>query len=208
MRRPNDLPIQRHTDEELVERTKDGDPSAFAALVERHRKTALRTAFGILRNREDAEDEVQNALWKAFEHIGDFEGGCRFNTWLTRIVVNQCLMRIRQSRRAVLVPIDQPVRSDETTSTRELPDHSNPPDHDLARREICRVVQLEVRRIPPLLREALVLRHLHDLSISEVAVKLGISAAAAKSRLLRGRAELETRLRKHQGRLGAATLVA
>jgi RNA polymerase sigma-70 factor, ECF subfamily len=195
-------------DEDLVIRSQNGDKAAFSELVGRHYNACLRLASTILRNRDDAEDEVQNALSKAFEHLGQFQRGCRFSTWLTRIVVNQCLMRIRQVRRNRTVSIDEPWLQEEGAGSWEIPDLRPGPDHALANEQIRRIVDTEIRRIPPLLRSAFTLRHVEKLPMTEVADRLGISVAAAKSRLLRARLELQQRLEKHQGKLGPATLVA
>jgi RNA polymerase sigma-70 factor (ECF subfamily) len=195
-------------DEQLVIRSQGGDTAAFSELVGRHYNTCLRLASTILRNRDDAEDEVQNALSKAFEHLGQFQRGCRFSTWLTRIVVNQCLMRIRQIRRNRTVSIDEPWLQEEGATSWEVADVRPGPDYALANEQIRRVVDKEISRIPPLLRTAFLLRHVEKLPMPEVAERLGISVAAAKSRLLRARLELRQRLEKQQGRLGPATLVA
>jgi RNA polymerase sigma-70 factor, ECF subfamily len=195
-------------DEDLVVRAQNGDSSAFSELVERHYTSCLRLAVTILRNRDDAEDEVQNAMAKAFEHIGQFQLNCRFSTWLTRIVVNQCLMRIRQVRRNRTVSLSEPWQQEDGVTNWEIPEQRHGPDFDLANEQIRNVLAHEIRRIPPLLRRAFELRHLENLSMPDVAARLGISVAAAKSRLLRARLELQNRLARHQGRLGPATLVA
>lgn len=195
-------------DEQLVIRSQSGETAAFSELVERHYGACVRLAVTILRNRDDAEDEVQNAVSKAFEHIGQFQRGCRFSTWLTRIVVNQCLMRIRQAKRSRLVSISESWHAEENLASWELADPRQTPDQELGGEEVRRVLEVEVRRIPPLLRHAFLLRHEQELPMNEVARRLGISVAAAKSRLLRARLELQQRLEKHLGRLGAATLTA
>ena len=69
--------------------------------------------MSILRDRQDAEDEVQNAFWKAFDHINQFQQDAKFSTWLTRIVVNQCLMRLRQTRRAKFLYLDDSIVGEE-----------------------------------------------------------------------------------------------
>lgn len=194
------------TDETLVILSQQGDNGAFATLIERHQNTSRKVAFSILRDRQDAEDEVQNACWKAFEHIGQFQRDARFSTWLTRIVVNQCLMRLRQTRRSKLVYIEDTVTEDSRPF--DLPATSDSPEQSLANTEVAQVLKDEIRRIPPLLRNVFVLRDVHELPMQDVAAKLGISVAAAKSRLLRARLELRERLEKHQGRLGPATLTA
>jgi RNA polymerase sigma-70 factor (ECF subfamily) len=196
-----------HTDDELVSLAQAGNDLAFAELVRRHRTACMKQALSILRDRSDAEDEVQNALWKAFEHLGQFNREAKFSTWLTRIVVNQCLMRLRQQKRARLLYIEDAVQSEEQI-TLDLRDESEGPEDVLGRAEVAGVLKQEIRRIPPLLRDVFVLREVQELPMPEVADKLGITIAAAKSRLLRARNELRARLSKHQGRLGPATLLS
>jgi RNA polymerase sigma-70 factor (ECF subfamily) len=166
----------------------------------------MKLALSILRNAQDAEDEVQNAFTKAYLHLGKFQQDSKFSTWLTRIVVNQCLMRLRAVKRSRTVYIEDaapqlqrvfdPVACEAT------------PEQALAKAQVSSVVRNEIGRIPPLLRNVVVLRDVEQLPMPVVAEKLGISVAAAKSRLLRARLELRQRLDRHLGRTGPATLVA
>ncbi len=164
-------------------------------------------ALSILRDLHDAEDEVQNALCKAFQHIRQFQRDARFSTWLSRIVVNQCLMKLRRRRRANFLYLDD-VQIGEDAGTLDLPGHGDSPEQELGKKEVAVVISLEVGRIPPLLRHVFLLREVQRLPMPEVAERLGISIPAAKSRLLRAKTELRSRLQRHQGRLGAATLLA
>lgn len=189
-------------DDRLVSLAQGGDNAAFAELIERHQGTCKRLALSILRDRQDAEDEVQNACWKAFEHLGQFQSDAKFSTWLSRIVVNQCLMRLRKDRRARFLYIDEGVQGEEV-ATIELPDETRTPEEAFASAEIGKALQQEIRRIPPLLREVFVLRDVQELPMAYVADRLGISIAAAKSRLLRARLELRARMQKHIGPVGA-----
>jgi RNA polymerase sigma-70 factor, ECF subfamily len=196
------------TDEDaLVNLAKSGDPEAFEQLAQRSTNTSIRLAISILRDRQEAEDEVQNAMLKAWQHLGQFEQGSKFSTWFTRIVVNQCLMRLRQVRRVSMAYLDDAPEG-EGPSRWELQDHGANAEEQLGQSEVAGVVRKEIRRMPPLLRSVIELRDLEQLPIEEVAGRLEISLAAAKSRLLRARAELRQRLLKHQGRLGPATLMA
>src|SRR5436309_2815221 len=81
--------------------------AAFGQLIERHRKTCLKRATTMIRNRSDAEDEVQNAFWKAFQRLDQFRAEGTFAAWLGRIVENQCLMRIREARNARFEYLDE-----------------------------------------------------------------------------------------------------
>ncbi|MDZ4801347.1 MAG: sigma-70 family RNA polymerase sigma factor [Bryobacteraceae bacterium] len=206
MQNQNELDYKLSSDETLVTLSQNGDNQAFAVLIERHYNTCQKLAYSILHDRSDAEDEVQNASWKAFEHIGQFQCDAKFSTWLTRIVVNQCLMRLRQTRRSRLLYIEDTATEDSRAF--DLPSTTESPEQAVGKSEIADVLQSEIRRIPPLLRNVFVLRDVEELPMQDVADRLGISVAAAKSRLLRARLELRTRMEKYQGRLGTATLLA
>ena len=194
-------------DHSLVLAAQEGDREAFSELARRHQGTCLKLAISVLRDREDAEDEVQNALFKAYEHLNQFQRDAKFSTWLSRIVLNQCLMRLRQTRRARFLYIDDVQVGDEI-GTLDLPSHDESPEFRVGRNEIAEILDSEVKRIPPLLRNAFLLRDVQQLPMPDVAEQLGVSIAAAKSRLLRARSELKDRLGKHCGRLGPATLMA
>ncbi|MBL0157265.1 MAG: sigma-70 family RNA polymerase sigma factor [Bryobacterales bacterium] len=194
-------------DDQLVVMAQGGDNVAFTELVERHQPTCKRLALSILRDQSDAEDEVQNALWKAYEHLGQFQQDAKFSTWLSRIVVNQCLMRLRKDRRAKFLYLDEGVAGEEVV-TLDLPDLAETPEEALAHLEIGTVLKTEINRIPPMLRDVFLLRDVEELPMPDVASRLGITIAAAKSRLLRARLELRERMEKHQGRMGVATLTA
>jgi RNA polymerase sigma-70 factor, ECF subfamily len=194
-------------DDELVSRAQASDDQAFAELVRRTSSASLKLAVSILRDREEAEDEVQNSYLKAWRHVGQFQREAKFSTWISRIVVNQCLMRLRKVRRVNLVPMVEQAQ-DREIKAMDLPDHREGPEAELGGRELAGVLKLEIQRLPPRLRDVLVMRDVDELSTMEVAARLGISAPAVKSRLLRARAELRNRLEKYQGRTGWATLTA
>ncbi len=198
--------ITHETDDDLVEACKGGNQPAFDELMRRYHAAALKVALSIVRDRQDAEDEVQNAFWKAFEHIGQFNKDSKFSTWLTRIVVNQCLMKLRRNRRTRYTYIDDVLVGEEIVSL-DLKDLRQTPEQALGRAEVAGVLYDEIRRTPPLLRNVFLLRDVEQRPMPEVAKALGISVAAAKSRLLRARAELRNRMRRHYGEVGPATLI-
>lgn len=200
-------PAREFTDDALVKLAQEGDDAAFAELVRRHQSACSKLAFSILRVKQDAEDEVQNAIWKAFRHIRQFQSDAKFSTWLTRIVVNQCLMQLRKAKRARLFYIDD-FQVGEEPGTLELRDTHDGPEQKLGREEVAVALHNEIRRIPPLLRNVFLLREVQRLPMTDVAERLGISVAAAKSRLLRARAELRIRMARHCSSAGPAVLMA
>lgn len=197
-----------NVDDLLVARARSGDRDAFEELTRKYYDSSLKLALYLLRNREEAEDEVQNAYSKAFQNIHLFREEAKFSTWITRIVLNCCLMRMRKLKRVRVRPIEDTMPGEETVTALQLTDERPSPEDSLGRTQILSRLQYEMRRIPPLLRNVLELRDLKELPMPEVAEQLGISVPAAKSRLLRARQELRNRMEKHCGRLGPATLVA
>jgi RNA polymerase sigma-70 factor (ECF subfamily) len=173
-------------------------------LVERHRKSCLKRATTMVRNRSDAEDEVQAAFWKAFQRLDQFRAEGSFAAWLGRIVENQCLMRIRESRNARFEYLDE---SSDANLRIELVGQSANPEDQVGKEEVVQLLRREVSRIPPLLRHVMLLRDLDQMPMPDVAGRLGLSIPAAKSRLMRARTELRSRIMKHCGRKGAGTLI-
>jgi RNA polymerase sigma-70 factor (ECF subfamily) len=194
-------------EDELVSRARAGDQRAFEELMRRSGTASKRLAVSIMRNVDDAEDALQDAYSKAWQHLPRFLGESKFSTWLNRIIVNQCLMRLRRADRRNTVPIAERSGEDEPNSV-ILRDGSPAPDAVLGRSELIEAVRREVRRMPRLLRESLELRDLHERPIEEVAASLSLSVPAVKSRLLRARAELRQRLLRSMTANPASSLPA
>jgi RNA polymerase sigma-70 factor (ECF subfamily) len=180
----------------LVAEARAGNREAFSVLINRHHRTCVNIASFILRDRSDAQDEVQKACFKAFEHLDQYHGDAEFLTWLLRIVSNQCLMLIRVRRRVRYVYIDADTDRERSMPV-ELPSVAANPEGELINQEMHEVLQREVRRIPPLLRNVLILRDVEELPMADVAARLQITLPAAKSRLLRARIELRERVKRH-----------
>ena len=193
------------TDKDLVYFAKGGNGEAFGELVRRHHRFCLGLATRILRDRADAEDEAQNAYWDAFQHLHQFRGEAEFAAWLARIVVNHCLMVLRARRRARFLHLDAAAPGSSRRRL-DLPSWRLDPEGEAGNRQLREVLDKEIRGIPSLLREVVLLHDVQELPIGEVAGRLGISVAASKSRLLRARVELRQRILRHCGRSGRASL--
>jgi RNA polymerase sigma-70 factor, ECF subfamily len=191
------------SEQELILLARQGNSTAFDELIKRHYKMCLKRASSLIRSPTDAEDEVQNACWKAFERLAQFRGEGSFAAWLSRIVENQCLMRIREDRQAHFLYLDQ---SSEGNVRVELVAQVPGPEDTLGDEELEDILQKEISRIPPLLRNVMFLSDVERLPMPDVAARLGVSVPAAKSRLGRARAELRARLKKYCGRRGFSTL--
>jgi RNA polymerase sigma-70 factor (ECF subfamily) len=187
------------SDEWLVLAAKDGNVDAFAELRDRHSRKILRTTYRIAGNLEDAEDALQDAFLRAFMHLNKFEGRSSFSSWVTRIAINMSLMTMRKKRRIKECSIDAGENDGESYDRWELRDFSEDPERRYARHERAQLLQGAIRRLRPDLRTTVELQQAHEYSTQELAESLGISVAAAKSRLSRARVYMRTFLqRKHQ----------
>lgn len=184
------------SDDALLTLAQESNEAAFEELMRRNSSTSFKLALSILKDRQDAEDEVQNSYWNAWRHLGQFQRDSKFSTWISRIVINHCLMRLRKARQASFVYLDQGAAEGEVRVL-ELRDRKSTPEAEVSSRELSTILRTEIRRLPPLLRGVLEMRDLHELPMEEVAGQLGISIVAAKSRLMRARQELRRRLEHH-----------
>ena len=195
---PHALPSQVVQDDEpvLVAAAKSGDVAAFETLVSRYERKIFRLTQNITQNREDAEDAMQEAFLKAYEHLSGFEGNSRFYTWLVRIAVNQALMKLRK-RRPNIVSLDEPVDSGEDTIPREVEDWGPSPEERFGQTELSGILSNVIGELEPPFRIVFQLRDIEELSTEETAAALGLSVPAVKSVLFRARTELRARLTKY-----------
>src|SRR5271165_2319867 len=167
----------------------------FEKLLARELPRFQRMAMRWLRNREDAEDAVQDAVMSAFVHIGSFEGRARMSSWLMSIVINSVKMHLRRNRRK-FVPLDQVLEDDSRTLAELLPDPGPTPEQNCALSQIRETVYQSMAELSPTQRAALQLSARDGLSLKEVAAVLDVPIGTVKARLARGRGEVIQRLRK------------
>src|SRR5271166_5828846 len=195
---PHRIPstVAKEDEHLLVAAAKGGDLSAFNELVSRYERKIFRLTMNITRNREDAEDAMQDAFLKSYAHLKDFAGDSRFYTWLVRIAANEALMRLRK-RRPNQFSLDEPIEGDTDLFPRELEDWGPTPEQKYAQTEIQGIVGDVIDRLEPEFRIVFLLRDFEELSTQETAEALGISVSAVKSRLLRARLKLREKLNRH-----------
>ncbi|MCU1335934.1 MAG: polymerase, sigma-24 subunit, subfamily [Bryobacterales bacterium] len=186
----------------LVAQAKAGDQNAFSELVKGYERKIYRLAKNITRNDEDAEDVLQDAFLKAYEHLDSFKGDSKFYTWIVRIAVNEALMRLRKRKTDRSVPLDEPVELGEETVTREIAVWEDNPEQRYSKEEWRHILDEAVDTLKPDFRTVFVLRDIEELSTEETAETLGISIPAVKSRLLRARLALRERLTRQFKRKG------
>ncbi|HKV05767.1 MAG TPA: sigma-70 family RNA polymerase sigma factor [Candidatus Acidoferrales bacterium] len=200
-RRPLPSHVVKDDEPILVAAAKAGDISAFEALVGRYERKIFRLTQNITQNKEDAEDAMQEAFLKAFEHLQGFEGNSRFYTWLVRIAVNQALMKLRR-RRPNLVSLDEDVDTGEDMMPREVEDWGPSPADRFAQTELSGILSKVIAELDPPFRVVFQLRDIEELSTEETADALGLSVPAVKSRLLRARLKLRQKLNQYFRRGG------
>ncbi len=174
----------------LLRDAKSGRSEAFQMLCEPLTPRLLKAALHITRNREDAEDALQDSLMRAFMHIKDFQGNSSFSTWLTRIVINSALMIRRKHRNARQVSADDPGQSGETGLTLQIPDAAPNPEQSYVLRERNRILRKAVKNLRPRIRAVVEIGQFQELPMQETARILDISVAAAKGRFFHARAAL------------------
>jgi RNA polymerase sigma-70 factor (ECF subfamily) len=186
----------------LVAQARQSDATAFSELVRRYENKIFRLALHITQNREDAEDVLQEAFLKAYEHLDQFQGNSKFYTWIVRIAVNQALMKLRRRKTDKSVSMDEQFDTGEDTLVREIAAWDEDPEQQFSREELGRILESAVQSLEPPYRSVFVLRDIDDLSTEETAQALDLSIPAVKSRLLRARLQLREKLTRHFKRKG------
>jgi RNA polymerase sigma-70 factor, ECF subfamily len=173
----------------LVAQAKAGHSSAFGELYERHRLMTYRSALRILRNRQDAEDAVQQSFQRAFTNLRRFRGDSAFATWVTRIAINEALMMLRR-RRATTRLFETNNDDVNATSVLNLADAGPTPEQALSESEDRAAVTFAISRLREGLRTVALLRELQGLSNAETARRLGLTVTAVKARTFHARRHL------------------
>jgi RNA polymerase sigma-70 factor (ECF subfamily) len=181
--------LREWSEEQLIAAAKNGRRAPFGELCERHVKKVFYVAHRITRNREDAEDAVQDCLLNAFVHLRDFDGRSRFTTWLTRIAINAALAKLRKKRGIREVPMDEPNPSPELAHS-EIQDAAPDPEEAYRLCERKQIVNAAISGLRPHVRKVVELHQLQEHSVTETAQTLGISTAAVKARMFRARVAL------------------
>jgi len=162
---------------------------AFEEMFMATRPNFVAMAYAILRNREDAEDAVQNAFLSGYLHLRSFEGRSALRTWFTRIVLNAALM-IRRKRKPSTVQMLSESNSHEVKWTENIPAAQPDPEMVHAERETLQLVDDILGKMKPVLRQAFTMTYFDELSGPEACAMLGVSAGTFKARLFRAKQQV------------------
>ena len=172
---------------ELIARVLAGERELFHELIRPYEKSLYFAALSLLRNAEDAEDAVQEAVLKAYKALSKFRSESKLSTWLASIVLNEARGRLRHDRIVAFQSIDEAPDPEEEFTPAVIADWREVPLDTLERKEIRELIQDAIRSLPEMYREVFVMRDVQDLSIAETAAATGITEGLVKVRLLRAR---------------------
>lgn len=190
-------PEEREADRLLVERARGGDHGAFRVLYDKYHKRAFSVAYGVLKNRHDALDVVQEGFVKVHRHLGNFEGTSSFYTWLYRIVMNLAIDSLRRRKTSRPVEYDDAIRrdsdsgADDAIVARML--DANPRKAAI-RRELVAKIDAALAELPDYHREVMVLREIDGMSYEEMAEVLNVPKGTIMSRLFHARKKMQAAL--------------
>ena len=179
---------------ELVSAAKEGDQSAFVELCRRHSSLLKRRITRIVRNREDAEDVLQDTLARAFSNLPGFRGQCSFRTWIMTIATNNSLMLLRKRRCRPETGFGLITADGKEVEMFHLSDPNPNPEQVYAKRQASHRLSQAVSMLPPGFRLLVQRYHQDEVRLEDAANSMGITVAAAKSRLLRARHRLRRTL--------------
>lgn len=179
----------------LIARAREGCSEAFSELVWKHSRHIYGVSLRILKNHEDAEDNLQNVFCKVYKNLHRFEGRSRFSTWLVRITINEALMKIRKQHSEYAARLtDPPGTEHEESVVPEAEDqHLNPELQYMTSELAAKAFQ----HLHPSLRKTFLLNKVEGWTHRELACNMGITVATVKSRIFRARARMQQQLQAH-----------
>jgi len=183
----------------LVHASRGGDVAAFEQLVKRYDGKLLRIAQNVTHNPEDAEEAVQEAFFKAYQKLGQFQEHAKFSTWLIRITLNESLMKLRKRRAILEQLVDNDVDADSDSERRpfDVADWAPNPEMLYRASEFREILITSLQRLSPALKVVFVLRDIEEHSLRETSEILNLTETAVKTRLSRARLQLREDLSKY-----------
>jgi RNA polymerase sigma-70 factor (ECF subfamily) len=182
--------LRAWSEHQLIAAAKSGRRAPFGELCERHMKQVSYVIRRIMRNRDDAEDALQDCLLNAFAHVKDFDERSRFATWLTRIAINSALAKLRKNRWKREIPMNEPNPPCELERHSEVQDDAPNPEETYLLLECREILNTAILGLRPRTRRVVELHQLQEHSLRETAQILGITTAAAKARIFHARVAL------------------
>lgn len=180
----------------LIARVRSGETNLFLDLIRPYERSIYRLAYSVLRNKEDAEDVAQEAVFKAFRHLEQLKEADKFKSWLLQIAMNEARLRLRRDHGHLYESLDEgaEVMDDGEIMPRQFADWREIPSEVLEQQELRQKLQEALDSLPAHYRQVFLLRDVEHISEKEAAEVAGITVAAVKARLHRARLQLRERL--------------
>jgi RNA polymerase sigma factor (sigma-70 family) len=186
-------------DEVIIKKILDGDIALFEVLIRRYNSVIYKIARGYGFNHQDAEDLMQDSYVAAYTHLSKFEGRSSYKTWISRIMINRCLYKLKYGYFKNEVPSER-VR-EVNNQPMHISSNDNQTEDVLVNRELAIVLEKSVQNIPEIYRMVFVLREIQGFSIAETAELLDITAINVKVRLNRAKALLRREIEQFYTRI-------
>ncbi len=181
------MKAKEYSDEEIILKIKEGNKNMFGVLMHRYNQRLHRIAFSFGIQDMETEDLIQQSYISAFEKLHQFEGKSKFSTWLTRILINECLMYKRRMKKNEQVFM----RSDSLTYQSNTLSSGETPASLLEKKELIRLLEIKINNMPEKYRTVYLMRQVEEMSIREIAECLNISEINAKVRVYRAKSFLK-----------------
>ncbi|MCK4656684.1 MAG: sigma-70 family RNA polymerase sigma factor [candidate division Zixibacteria bacterium] len=189
-----DRPGLQEQDDQLIASALQGDQKAYEALLARHNKAIFHVVMKIVRNREEAQDLVQETFMKAFNALASYRSEYRFSTWLYKIAAN-CAIDFIRKKRIEALSLDKPIETKDGRVEFEVPDSSWNPEQDLVRKQKLKSIEEAIDSLPDKYREVIIYRHKDDKPYEEIADILKVPVGTVKARIFRARELLKKKLK-------------
>ncbi len=189
-----DRPGLQEQDDQLIADALHGDQKAYEALLARHNKAIFHVVMKIVRNREEAQDLVQETFMKAFNALASYRSEYRFSTWLYKIAAN-CAIDFVRKKRIEALSLDKPIETKDGRVEFEVPDSSWDPEQDLVRKQKLKSIEEAIDSLPDKYREVIIYRHRGDKPYEEIADILKVPVGTVKARIFRARELLKKKLK-------------
>ncbi len=187
------------TENELIQKVKDGNTDAFEELTLKHQTTVYNISLRMLKNEHDAFDVSQDALLKAFINIKKFNGRCAFSTWLYRITVNTCLDYIKKAKKDKhYISLEQGSSSNEDVPLIQIEDKRQNTENTILEKERTNILYKAIDKLPKKHREMIILRDIEGFSYEEISQITNLNPGTVKSKIARARLKLKELLCEHR----------
>lgn len=179
------------SDREIVQEVLNGNKDLFEVLVTRYEKPIFNYVYGMVRQRQDAEDLTQEAFVRAFFALRTYNNSFEFSTWMYRIARNVCLDHFRRQKIRSFFSLNTPVGEEEEDEFGDFLPQGKDPEEGVLQGELLERVLQAVGQLPFKFREVIILRYIEELSYEEIAQILGIPVGTVKTYLHRAKAKLK-----------------